>query len=267
MSAIAHSTAAALCAPRATTARRTTRRGFAASRGASIATRAAAAEKAVEKAPAMPVVIIDNTADPFATVVEVSFGDVLGQLIDTCESLKSMGLNINRAEVTDNENPNRFYVTDALTSEKITKSARIEQIRITVINNMLTYHPEAAEYLVEGQHIDTPGDHDADENPLGARIEAKVKTLITVKAAGASRSKVTVTTTDRPGLLMDIVKNLKDLSLNVVSAEIDTVGPKAYDVIYCTYQGKALNDSMNQLVINALTYYLTLREVATAESY
>lgn len=32
----------------------------------------------------------------------------------------------------DNENPNRFYVTDALTSEKITKSARIEQIRITV---------------------------------------------------------------------------------------------------------------------------------------
>jgi hypothetical protein len=43
--------------------------------------------------------------------------------------------------------------------------------------------------------------------------------------------------------------------------------PAAYDVIYCTYQGKALNDSMNQLVINALTYYLTLREVATAESY
>jgi UTP:GlnB (protein PII) uridylyltransferase len=49
-------------------------------------------------------------------------------------------------------------------------------------------------------------------------------------ATGASRSKVTVTTTDRPGLLMDIVKNLKDLSLNVVSAEIDTVGPKVGSV-------------------------------------
>ena len=32
-------------------------------------------------------------------------------------------------------------------------------------------------------------------------------------------------------------------------------------------QGQALNESMNQLVVNALTYYLTLREVATAESY
>jgi hypothetical protein len=34
-----------------------------------------------------------------------------------------------------------------------------------------------------------------------------------------------------------------------------------------TYQGAALNDSMKQLVINTLTYYLARREVATAESY
>lgn len=260
MSAIAHTTAAAV-APRAVKAlRRTSRRAS--------SVRAAAAEKDECAAPSMyPTVIIDNTADPLATVVEVEFGDVLGQLIDTCESLKALGLNINRAEVTDCDNPNKFYVTDAKTSEKITKSERIESIRITVINNMLKYHPEAGEFLVEGQHIDTPGDHDADENPLGPRVEPKVKTTVAVEAAGGARSKVTVTTTDRPGLLMDIVRNLKDLSLNVVSAEIDTVGPKAYDVIYVTYQGKALNESMNQLVINALTYYLTLREVATAESY
>lgn len=215
----------------------------------------------------MPVVLIDNSADPFATVVEVSFGDVLGQLLDTCESLKGLGLNINRAEVTENDNPNKFYITDAKTSEKVTKSEKIEQIRMTVINNMLTYHPESAQYLVEGQHIDMPGDHDADENPLRARAQPQVKTIISVEAAGASRSKLTVTTTDRPGLLMDIVRNLKDLSLNVISAEIETVGPKAYDVIYCTYQGKALNDSMNQLVMNSLTYYLTLRGVASDESY
>ena len=31
----------------------------------------------------MPVVLIDNTADPLATVVTVSFGEVLGQLLDT----------------------------------------------------------------------------------------------------------------------------------------------------------------------------------------
>jgi hypothetical protein len=33
------------------------------------------------------------------------------------------------------------------------------------------------------------------------------------------------------------------------------------------HQGQALNSSMDQLVINALTYYLTVRDVATAESY
>ena len=93
----------------------------------------------------MPVVLIDNTADPLATVVTVSFGEVLGQLLDTCESLRRLGLNINRAEVTEGSPANTFYITDAATSEKITKSDVIESIRLTIIN-MLAYHPEAAEF-------------------------------------------------------------------------------------------------------------------------
>ena len=56
---------------------------------------------------------------------------------------------------------------------------------MTIINNMLTYHPEAADFLVEGQHIDMPGDHEADEKILGARVEPKVKTLVSVEQAGA----------------------------------------------------------------------------------
>jgi len=215
----------------------------------------------------MPVVLIDNTADPLATVVTVSFGNVLGQLLDTCEALRRLGLNINRADVTEGSPANRFYITDAATSEKVVKSEMIEQIRMTIINNMLTYHPEAADFLVEGQHIDMPGDHDADENILGARVEPKVKTLVSVETAGSARSKVIVTTTDRPGLLVDIVRTMKDLSLNVISAEIDTIGPKAYDIIYCTYQGAPLSDSMKELVQNALTYYLCRREVESTESY
>ena len=122
---------------------------------------------------------------------------------------------------------------------------------MTIINNMLTYHPEAADFLVEGQHIDMPGDHEADEAPLGARKPAKVPTRVTVEKVKGGKSKVVVETTDRPGLLVDVVRTLKDLSLNVVSAEIDTVGPKAYDVIYCTYRGEALNKSMHELVVNA----------------
>jgi UTP:GlnB (protein PII) uridylyltransferase len=43
----------------------------------------------------------------------------------------------------------------------------------------------------------------------------KVKTVIKVVAAkSGARSAITVETTDRPGLLVDIVRTLKDLSLN-----------------------------------------------------
>jgi UTP:GlnB (protein PII) uridylyltransferase len=42
-----------------------------------------------------------------------------------------------------------------------------------------------------------------------------VKTVIKVVAAkSGARSAITVETTDRPGLLVDIVRTLKDLSLN-----------------------------------------------------
>ena len=52
-----------------------------------------------------------------------------------------------------------------------------------------------------------------------------VQTQIDVKEApnGAS-SVLTINTPDRPGLLVDIVRVLKDINLNVVSAEVDTVG-------------------------------------------
>ena len=215
---------------------------------------------------AMPVVLIDNRSDPLATVVSVQFSDVLGQLLDTVESLKALGLNVSRAEVTADENPNKFYVTDAATSEKVVKSEQIENIRMAIINNMLYYHPESKEYF-EGGTVDLPGNRDVDANPLGARARGKVATKVKVEAMGAARSRLIVETADRPGLLVDIVRTLKDLSLNVVSAEIDTIGPKAVDTVYLTYRGAALNPSMNELVVNALTYYLSKKEVETDESY
>ena len=78
---------------------------------------------------------------------------------------------------------------------------------------------------------------------------------------------LTASSHELAGLLVDIVRTMKDLSLNVISAEIDTVGPKAFDIIYCTYQGAPLSPSMTELVQNALTYYLCRREVESAESY
>ena len=60
------------------------------------------------------------------------------------------------------------------------------------------------------------------------------------------------------------MRTLKDLSLCVVSAEVDTIGNKAQDIIYITHRGGPLSPPMEQLVVNSLTYYLSLTE---EESY
>lgn len=80
-------------------------------------------------------------------------------------------------------------------------------------------------------------------------------------------TKLTVTTQDRPGLLVDIVRTLKDCNINVLSAEIDTIGKEAQDEFLLSYRGEPLSESMQTLVKNALQYYLSLAEVENVESY
>merc|ERR1712224_1013975 len=96
---------------RTTTAMTTTTRFRAVSRGTM--TRARASGAATEKP--VPKVIIDNKSDAFATVVEVSFGDYLGELLDTVASLKNLGLDINRGEVTMGTEPSRPSFTCSIT--------------------------------------------------------------------------------------------------------------------------------------------------------
>ena len=152
----------------------------------------------------------------------------------------------------------------AQTSDKIVLSERLEEIRATIINNMLTYHPESREVLAAGRKSSDKGDGKV----LGTRPPTAIPTSIKiVPSASGSRSALELKTTDRPGLLVDIVRVLKDCSLNVVSASINTVGLAAQDTFYVTYRGKALNSSMEQLVINALQYYLTMAELEKDESY
>lgn len=82
-----------------------------------------------------------------------------------------------------------------------------------------------------------------------------------------SHSELFVDTPDRPGLLTAIVSTLKDVNVNVISAEVDTEGDQAKDMFYVTYHGDPLPPPMVQLVTNALQYYLTLSEVEKEESY
>jgi UTP:GlnB (protein PII) uridylyltransferase len=150
------------------------------------------------------------------------------------------------------------------TSEKVVLSERLEEIRATIINNMIEYHPESRDSFAAGRKTTEK----SEGGVLGTRPAVTVPTTIRISSSAAgNRSALELTTLDRPGLLVDIVRVLKDCSLNVVSASINTAGLAAKDTFYVTYHGKALNKSMEQLVINALQYYLTQAQLETDESY
>eukprot|EP00241_Pyramimonas_parkeae_P012920 CAMPEP_0114228446 /NCGR_PEP_ID=MMETSP0058-20121206/2349_1 /TAXON_ID=36894 /ORGANISM="Pyramimonas parkeae, CCMP726" /LENGTH=299 /DNA_ID=CAMNT_0001339397 /DNA_START=3999 /DNA_END=4898 /DNA_ORIENTATION=- len=212
-----------------------------------------------------PSVIIDNLADPLATVVVIEFGDLLGDLLDTMSALRGLGLNISKAALTAGQKKsNRFYVTDAKTSEKVTSSERLEEIKSVILNTMMEFHPEARSYLAAGRRTRKK----KERGPLEPREEPAIPTSIKIwKDPSGARSRLDIVTTDRSGLLVDIVRILKDISVNVVSAEIDTIGIMAHDVFFLTYKGEALTEPMEELVKNALYYYLVLAEVEREESY
>lgn len=165
-----------------------------------------------------------------------------------------------------------FYITNARNSEKVVKSAKLEEIRLTIINNMLEYHPESGEQLAWGSPMAQRGTtlRDIDPTrPLGSNPRS-VNTQIEVKDHENGRFTVlSLATLDRPGLLTEIVHVLKDINLNVVSAEVDTIGRLAVDRFNVTYHGEPLPEPMRQLAINALQYYLAQGEVEKnwSESY
>lgn len=216
-----------------------------------------------------PTIKIDNEHDPFATIVIISYGDRLGELLDTVAALKNLNLNVRRAKIgvnKDGSHRHKFYITDASTSEKIVKSRRLEEIRLTILNNLLLFHPESGEELAWGIRA-KKADRSIDA-PLGARSHRVVDTVISVTGSEEDAySTLTIKTVDRPGLLVEIVKVLKDINVNVVSAEVDTVGKTVNDTFFVTYHGEPLNSSMVQLVNNALQYYLSLNDVEREESY
>jgi len=227
-------------------------------------------EEATFPKEATPIVIIDNIKDPFATVVSIQFGDYLEGLIDTVAALKNLGLNIVRAKFTDlSEKKNRFYVTDAKTHEKVLDPQRMEEIRLTILRNMVSYHPESQDKLAVGTMLAKPS-LKMNKNPLGPRAQNRIATKISVQEderADGTRSVLYLECADRPGLLVDIVKVLNDLSIDVTSAEVDTVGFVVKDAFFITYRDEALNNSMVTLVENALSYYLNLAEIEGEESY
>ncbi|KAG6390704.1 hypothetical protein SASPL_148443 [Salvia splendens] len=204
-----------------------------------------------------PIVIIDQDSDEDATIVEITFGDRLGALLDTMNSLTSLGLNVVKANVylDDTGKHNKFAITKASTGRKVDDPELLEAIRLTIINNLLEYHPESSVQLAMGAAFGvTPP----------KTIDVNIATHIHVYDDGPEQSLLSIETADRPGLLVDLVKIITDINITVKSGEFDTEGLLAKAKFHVSYNGKALIKPLQQVLANSLRYYL--KSPSTEES-
>ncbi|CAJ2661460.1 unnamed protein product [Trifolium pratense] len=198
-----------------------------------------------------PIVIIDQDSDPDATVVEITFGDRLGALLDTMNALKNLGLNVVKANVylDSSGKHNKFSITKADTGRKVDDPELLEAIRLTILNNMITYHPESSAQLALGAAFGLL--------PPKEQVDVDIATHLTVSDDGTDRSLLYVETADRPGLLVDLVKIITDINIAVESGEFDTEGLLAKAKFHVNYQGKAIIRPLQLVLVNSLRYFLT----------
>ncbi|KAG0476968.1 hypothetical protein HPP92_013378 [Vanilla planifolia] len=206
-----------------------------------------ASDKEADTIP-VPIVLIDQDTDPTATLVQVSFGDRLGALIDTMKALKDLGLDVTKGTVTMEASviQTKFFITKS--GRKVDDPAMLERIRLTIINNLLKYHPESSERLALGEAFGIKAPKE--------KLDVDVATHIHVQDDGPKRSLLYIETADRPGLLLEIIQMMADINVNVESAEIDTEGLIAKDKFHVSYRGAALSGSLSQVLVNSLRYYL-----------
>ncbi|EPS64895.1 hypothetical protein M569_09883, partial [Genlisea aurea] len=196
-----------------------------------------------------PIVIIDQDSDPNSTIVEITFGDRLGALLDTMNDLKNLGLNVVKANVylDSSGKHNRFAITKASTGRKVDDPELLEAIRLTVINNLLEYHPESSARLALGVAF----------GALPPRENVDIdRTRIQVHDDGPDQSLLYVETADRPGLLVDLVKIVTDINIAIKSGEFDTEGLLAKAKFHVNYKGKPVSRQLQQVLENSLRYFL-----------
>ncbi|KAM6600583.1 ACT domain-containing protein ACR12 isoform X2 [Cannabis sativa] len=197
-----------------------------------------------------PIVMIDQDSDSDATIVQLSFGDRLGALIDTMRALKDLGLDVSKGTVATEGSvkQTKIYIKRLDNGRKVEDPDMLEMIRLTVINNLLKYHPESSRQLAMGEAFGI----EAPEK----KLDVDVATRIHVKEDGPKKSLLYIETADRPGLLVEIIKIIADVNIDVESAEIDTEGLVAKDKFHVSYRGAALPSSLSQVLVNCLRYYL-----------
>ncbi|KAL6494278.1 ACT domain-containing protein acr12 [Orobanche gracilis] len=166
------------------------------------------------------------------------------------KALKDLGLDVLKGTVTTENliTQTKFFITRRSTGRKVGDPDILERIRLTIINNLLKYHPESSERLAMGATFGI--------KPPEEKVDVDITTHIHVKEDGPRRSLLYIETADRPGLLLEMIKIVSDININVESAEIDTEGLVAKDKFHVSYRGAALNSSLSQVLMNCLRYYL-----------
>ncbi|KAL5203772.1 hypothetical protein ABZP36_008643 [Zizania latifolia] len=214
-----------------------------------------ASSTASDDAVPQPVVLIDQDSDHDATIVQLSFGDRLGALLDTMKALKDLGLDVTKGSVATHSAviETKFHIMRL--GRKVEDPDMLEKIRLTIINNLLQYHP-----VCFNIH------HSLLYGNLGIgfgrvvfsriKVDVDVATHVIVQDDGPERSMLDIETADRPGLLLEITKIIADVNINVGSAEIDTEGLVAKDKFHVSYRGAKLDSTLSQVLVNCLRYYL-----------
>ncbi|KAF7057896.1 hypothetical protein CFC21_065052 [Triticum aestivum] len=195
-----------------------------------------------------PVVLIDQDSDRDATIVQLSFGDRLGALLDTMKALKDLGLDVTKGSVATDSSVTQTKFHIMRLGRKVEDPDMLETIRLTIINNLLQYHPESSEKLAMGEFFGIKAPE--------KKVDVDVATHVIVQDDGPKRSMLYIETADRPGLLLEVIKIITDVNVDVESAEIDTEGLVAKDKFHVSYRGAKLNSSLSLVLVNCLRYYL-----------
>ncbi|KAL9691025.1 hypothetical protein QQ045_011442 [Rhodiola kirilowii] len=233
-----------------------------------------------------PKVIIDQDSDPNATVVEITFGDRLGLLLDTMNALKNLGLNVVKANVflDSSGKHNMFAITRADTGRKVEDPELLEAIRLTIINNLLEYHPVISsclssitcffpgleiEFFFSSRFLTLSFKMLVQESsaqlamgaafgisPPRQEVDVDIATHVRITDDGPKRSLLYVETVDRPGLLVDLVQIITEINIAVESGEFDTEGLLAKAKFHVSYRNNPISKPLQQVLANSLRYFL-----------
>uniref|UniRef100_A0A804I5K6 ACT domain-containing protein ACR n=1 Tax=Musa acuminata subsp. malaccensis TaxID=214687 RepID=A0A804I5K6_MUSAM len=172
----------------------------------------------------MPIILIDQDSDAHATIVWLSFGDRLGALLDTMRELKDLGLDVTKGTVTTEDAivKTQFFITQQ--GCKVEDPEILERIRLSIIDNLLKYHPESSERLAMGEVFG---------NKPPKKLDVDDTTHVLLQDDGPKRSLLYIETADRPGLLLEIIKIILDIrpgSKGHVSCELQRCSTEQYFV-------------------------------------